>query len=159
MAIIKSQVRWRAAGAAAVLGAVTAGALAMGTGGSAVAAPAAGPATGDVPAERVLLCEIRSEKIRGLRGPGAAGESPESLRDAVWVLEERIQQWRSGAEGVPQAEALVRRATDVAATWREALEAHDNGQGDVSKGALARAAGQLNSLEAQAKNSPVPGCS
>jgi hypothetical protein len=108
--------------------------------------------------ERALLCELRPEKIRGLRGAGAAADDPESLRDAVWLLEERIQEWRTGAQGVPQAEALVRRATEVAATWREALEAHDSGQAELTTGALARAAGQLTSLDAQLKQNPVPGC-
>lgn len=141
-----------------VLGALSVGAVTLGGGGAAAAAPGAS-VSGGPEAERALLCELRPEKIRGLRGPGAAGADPETLRDAVWLLEERIQEWRSGAQGVPQAEALVRRATDVAATWREALEAHDSGQGEVSKAALARAEGQLTSLEAQRKQSPVPGCS
>jgi hypothetical protein len=136
---------------------LTAAALSMAGGGLASAAPGASSAAG-LPAERVLLCEMRSEKISGLRGSGQGAASPDSLRDAVWLLEERIEEWRAGAQGVPQAEALVRRASDVAATWRAALEAHDSGQAEVSNAALARAAGQLNSLEAQRQQSPVPGC-
>jgi hypothetical protein len=74
-----------------------------------------------------LLCELRPEKIRGLRGPGATAD-PESLRNAVWLLEERIQEWRTGAQGEPRQTAAIRRATEVAATWREALEAYDSGR-------------------------------
>jgi len=142
---------------ALAVAAVAAGTVAFTSGPMATAAPGVTSAS-DVPAERALLCELRPEKIRALRGPGAAAADPESLRDAVWLLEERIEEWRSGAQGIPQAEALVRRATDVAASWREALAAHDSGQGEVSRSVLARAAGQLTSLEAQLKQSPVPGC-
>jgi hypothetical protein len=141
-----------------MFGAVAAGALTMAGGNLAAAAPGATAAPGGVAVERELLCELRPEKIRGLRGSGPAAASPESLRDAVWLLDERIEEWRSGAEGVPQAEALIRRATEVAATWREALAAHESGQEEMSRAALARAAGQLTSLEAQLRQSPIQGC-
>jgi hypothetical protein len=67
------------------------------------------------------------DRIREMRSGPAGATTPESLRDAVYILEEHLQQWNSGAEGLPAAAVAVRSASAVETAWRDALESYDAG--------------------------------
>ena len=117
-----------------------------------------GAAPAGVPAERGSLCELRADNIRDLRGALPGGSEPESLRDAVWLLEERIEQWNSAAEGLRQAAPTLRSVAAVDAAWREALRHHDAGKADATRSSLAKAESRLVELDRQLRAAPIPGC-
>ena len=152
--------RRRAAAAATGIAALAA-VVHVSTQQSAAAAPpaaAAADVVDVVPAERGELCSLRADKIRLLRAALPEASSPESLRDATWLLEEKVEVWRSGAEGVPAATVPVRLASEVEAAWREALQSHDAGNAAGTRAALARADARLAALDKQLAATAIPGC-
>ena len=146
-----------------VAAALGAAALATAVQGAVSAAPPSAPTTASavtvVPAERSSLCRLTPASIRQLLAGAPGPDEAERLRDAVWLLEDNLNQWRGGAEGLPQAAPAVRLAADVESAWREALRQHDAGDAARRRAALGRADAALGELDPTPRAGAAPGCS
>jgi hypothetical protein len=117
------------------------------------------PADPSAPAERQLLCDLDVDQVSRLLAPRDAADDPSaSLRDAVPLLQERLAEWRSGAEGVQTAEDRLALVEDVLARWGEALTAYDLGDVGAAEEALAQSRQSLDKLDASLRDVPFPGC-
>ena len=106
------------------------------------------PSVNDKKAKQTY-CDVDAEVIAGYAVPAPSSEASDAVRDALFVLEERIIEWRFDAYGRPSLEAVVDDAEAVANAWRDALRAFDSGDTDEAEAALRTADDALAALEAE----------
>lgn len=112
-----------------------------------------------VPAERPLLCTISAQQVRGLLGTAGSGpETAEALRTGIVLLDERLQEWRSGAAGLPAVEEDLEIVDTVADGWEQALIAFDTGESEAAQESMDDAERALSTLDAALADTTVPGC-
>lgn len=107
------------------------------------------PVDPGVPAERALYCELEVVQVRNLlAAAGEDGDTSAALRDAVPLLQDRLTELRSGAEGLAGSEEQLELLESVQDRWQEALTAYDMGDPDVADRAMAAAEEDLQAFEA-----------
>lgn len=109
-----------------------------------------------VPAERVLVCDFSASELEGMLGPDEM--SSETLRTAVPVLQEKLDELRSGGDALPSSERVVGAVESVLASWEQALAAYDAGNPAGAENALATAEAEIQTLDASLVQEPLDGC-
>ena len=115
-----------------------------------------GPTAVDARVPSAALCEVTGASLRQIASGGTGRPNPDSLRDGLGLLDERLAQVEITAEGRPPLARVLTLLGELRFTWGTALTAHDAGQAVRAEEAMVAGERLVSGMDA-AIAAAVPG--